>query len=61
MLFMGFSRQEYRSGLPFLSSVHHVSSELSTMARSTWVALRGKAHSFAELDEVVVHVISLVF
>ena len=31
ILFMGFSRQEYWSGLPFLSPVDHVLSELSTM------------------------------
>ena len=31
ILFMGFSRQEYWSGLPFPSSVDHVLSELSTM------------------------------
>ena len=30
-LFMGFSRQEYWSGLPFPSSVDHVLSELSTV------------------------------
>ena len=32
-LFMGFSRQEYWSGLPFPSSVDHVLSELSTLTR----------------------------
>ena len=31
ILFMGFSRQEYWSGLPFSSPVDHVLSELSTM------------------------------
>ena len=30
------------------------------MTRSSWVALHGIAHSFIELDKVVVHVISLV-
>ena len=30
-LFMGFSRQEYWSGLPFPSPVDHILSELSTM------------------------------
>ena len=39
MLFMGFSRQEYWSGLPFPSPVDHVLSELSTMTRLSWVAL----------------------
>ena len=59
-LFMGFSRQEYRSGLPFPSPVDHILSELSTMADSSWVGLCGMAHSFIELDKAVVHVISLV-
>ena len=37
-------------------------SELFTMTRPSWVALRGMAHSFIELDNVVVHVIDwLVF
>ena len=31
ILFMGFSRQEYWSGLPFRSPVDHILSELSTM------------------------------
>ena len=59
-LFMGFSRQEYWSGLPFPTPVDHVLSELSTMTRPSWVALHGKAYSFIELDKAVVHVISLV-
>ena len=54
ILFMGFSRQEYWSGLPFPSPVDHVLSELSTMT------LHGIAHSFTELDKAVVRVISLV-
>ena len=57
---MGFSRQEYWSGLPFPSPVDHVLSELSTMTRLSWVAPRGMAHSFTELDKAVVHVIRLV-
>ena len=60
ILFMGFSRQEYWSGLPFLSLVNHVLPELSTMTRLSWVALHGMAHSFMELDKAVVHVIRLV-
>ena len=60
ILFMGFSRQEYWSGLPFPSPVDHVLSELSTMTRPSWVALCGVAHSFIELDKPVIHVISLV-
>ena len=60
ILFVGFSRQEYWSGLPFPSPVDHILSELSTMICSSWVALRGMAHSFTELDKAVVHVINLV-
>ena len=51
--FMGFSRQEYWSGLPFPSPVDHVLSELSTMAHPSWVTLHGMAHSFIELDKVM--------
>ena len=60
ILFMRFSRQEYRSGLPFPSPVDHVLSELYTMTHPSWVALHGMAHSFRELYKAVVHVISLV-
>ena len=60
ILFMGFLRQEYWSGLPFPSPVDHVLSELSTMTRPFWVAPHGMAHSFIELDKAVVHVIRLV-
>ena len=60
ILFMGFSRQEYLSGLPFPSPVVDVFSELSTTNRLSWVALHGMAHHFIELDKAVVHVISLI-
>ena len=60
ILFMGFSRQEYWSGLPFPSPVEHILSELSTVTCPSWVALHGMAHSFIELDKAVVHVIRLV-
>ena len=60
MLFMGFSSEEYWSGLPFLSPVDHFLSELSTMTHPSWVALHGMAHSFIEIDKAVVHVIRLV-
>ena len=39
----------------FPSPVDHILSELSTMTRPSWVALRGMAHSFIELDKAVVH------
>ena len=58
--FIGFSRQEYSSGMPFLSPADHILSELSTMAHLSLVALHGMAHSFIELDKAVVHVIRLV-
>ena len=54
---MGFSKQEYRSGLPFLSPVDHILSELSTMTYPSWVALHGMVYTFTELDKAVVHVI----
>ena len=57
---MGFSRQEYKSGLPFPSPVDRILSELFTMIHPSWVALHGLAHSFSELDKAVIHVIRLV-
>ena len=57
---MGFSRQEYWSGLPFPSPVEHIVSELSTMTCLSWMALYNMAYSFIELDKAVVHVIRLV-
>ena len=60
ILLMGFSRQEYWSGLPFPSPVDHVLSELSTMTCLSWVTLHSMTHSFIELDKAVVHVISLI-
>ena len=49
ILFMGFSRQEHWSCLPFPPPVDHILSELSTM---TWVALHSLAHSFIELGRL---------
>ena len=60
ILFMGFSRQEYWSGLTFPSPVDHVLSDISTVTCLSWVALLGVAHSFIELDKAVIHVIRLV-
>ena len=60
ILFMGFSRQENWSSLPFPSPVDQVLSELSTMTHLFWVALQGMAHGFMKLDKAVVHLISLV-
>ena len=50
---MGFSRQEYWSGLPFPSPMDYILSDLSTMNRPSWVALRAWL-SFIELDKAVV-------
>ena len=53
ILFMGFSRQEYWSGLPFPSLLDHILSDLSTMTRPSWVAPQAWL-SFTELDKAVV-------
>ena len=53
ILFMGFSRQEYWSSLPFPSPVDHIWSELSTLTHLSWVAPQGMAHSFTDLDKAV--------
>ena len=58
ILFMGFSRQEYWSSLPFPSPVDHILSDLSTMTCPSWVAPRAWL-SFIELDKAVVCVIRL--
>ena len=47
-------KQEYWSGLPFLSPVDHILSEFSTMACPSWVALHGMDHNFMELDKAVI-------
>ena len=60
ILFMGFSRQKYWSGLPFPSPVDHVLSEFSIMTHLSWVALQGMAHSLIGLDKAVVHVSNLI-
>ena len=53
MLFMGFSRQEYWSGLPFPSPVDHILSDLSTMTCPSWVATQAWL-GFIELDKAVI-------
>ena len=58
ILSMGFSRQEYWSGLPFPSPVDHVLSELCTMTPPSWT-LHRIFHSFIELEKTVIHGISL--
>ena len=56
----GVLKARILNGLPLPSPVDHVLSDLSTMTSPSWVALRGMAHSFIELDKAVVHVIRLV-
>ena len=58
-MFMGFSRQEYWSGLPFPSPVDHILSDVSPpwpshlwWSHTAWI-------SFTELDKAVVRVIRL--
>ena len=53
ILFMGFSRQEYWSGLPFPSPEDHILSDLSTMNYLSWVAPQAW-FGFIELDKAVV-------
>ena len=60
ILFTGFSRQEYGSGLPFPSPVDHILSELSTVTHQSQVAPHVMAHSFTESNKAVVRMISLV-
>ena len=52
ILFMGFSKQEYWSGLPFPSPVDHILSDLSIMTRLSWVSLQAWL-GFIELDKAV--------
>ena len=53
ILFMGFSRQGYWSGLAFPSPVDHILSEISTKTCLSWVAPQAWL-SFIELDKAVV-------
>ena len=60
ILFMGFSRQEYWSGLPFPTPVDHILSDLSTMTLLSWVALWAWL-GFIELDKAVVRLTSFLW
>ena len=60
ILFMGFLRQEYWSGLPLPSQVDHVLSELSNTTCPSWMALPSMTHSSIELYKTGIHVIILV-
>jgi len=52
---MGFSQQEYWSGLPFPPPVDHILSEFFTLICLYWVALPGMAHRFIELQKPLLH------
>ena len=54
-LYMGFSRQEYCSGLSFPPPVDRTLSELFTMTNVSWVVLYSMAHSFIELHKLLCH------
>ena len=55
ILFVGFSWQEYWSGLPFSLPMYRVFSELLSMTRPSWVALYIMAHSFIELHKLLLN------
>ena len=55
ILFMGFSWQEYWSGLPFPPPMDHILSELFTMICPSWIAQHSMAHSFIELPKALCH------
>ena len=55
ILFSGFSRQEYWSGLPLSPPVDHILSELFTMICLFWLTPHGMAHSFTELRKPFHH------
>ena len=50
---MGFSRQEYCSGLSFPHPADHTMSELFTMTDLSQVVLHSMAHSFIELHKLL--------
>ena len=51
---MGFSQQEYWSGLPFPPPMDHVILEFSTMTHLSWVALHS-IHNLIELCKPLHH------
>ena len=55
ILFMGFSSQEYWSGLSFPPPVDHIFSGLFTMTCLSWVALHSTVHNFIELHKPLQH------
>ena len=59
ILFRGFSRQEYWSGLPFPSSVDHILSELFTMTRLSWVMYRCESWTIKKAERWRIDVFEL--
>ena len=55
LLSLGFSRQEYCSGLQFSSPVYHVLSALFTMSCPSWGAMQCMVHKFMELHKTLWH------
>ena len=53
ILLMGFSRQEYSSGLPFPSPGDHILSDLSHDTFALGGSTHGTAHHFFESDKAV--------
>ena len=60
ILSMGFSWQEYWSGLPFPPPVDHDLSELFTITHLSRVALHGMANSFIELCKPLQYVKAVI-
>ena len=54
-LFLGFSRQEHWSRLPFPPLVDHVLSELFTVTPLSWVVPHGMAHRLIEWSQPLIH------
>ena len=52
---MGFCRQEYWTGLPFLSPWDHILLELLTMTHQSWLVLHSMSHIFIELHKPLCH------
>ena len=56
----GVLKERMLKWFTFPYPLDHFLSELSTITNLSWVALHGVAHSFIEIDKVVIHVNSLI-
>ena len=63
ILFMGFSRWDSWSGLPFPPPVDHVLSKLFSMTCPSWVALHGMTHRLwsVKWDQLCIYIYPLFF